>query len=155
MDAQNEASAVEQTMNLLQIDDQFQKTQKENGLIEGTHFVTQDESELKYDINTIMGLVISIMEQNGTLMSDTEVIQRINQEKAEYENNNQLIMVDKKLEQLVNLHQYHDTFLKESKEALRLEIFTIEERLLQAAGMTASGDKKIVDKKGAELNPNE
>jgi len=45
--------------------------------------------------------------------------------------------------------------LKESKEALRLEIFTIEERLLQAAGMTASGDKKIVDKKGAELNPNE
>lgn len=101
-------------MNLLQIDDNFTKTQKEQGLIQGTHFITEDNEELKYDVNTIMGLIISLMEEAHTPMTDQEVIDRVNYEKAEFENNKKLIQIDKKLEQVVNLHQYHDTFLKES-----------------------------------------
>ena len=59
-------------------------------------------------------------------------------------------MTDLKLEQVANLHNYHDTFLKESQEALRLEIFTIEERLLAAA------DKQLVDKStGVQVTANE
>lgn len=96
-----------------------------------------------------MGLIMSMMEQAGTPMTDLQVIERIKQEKEEHEINKKLILIDKKLEQLGNLHQYHDTFLRESQEALRLEIFTIEERLVQAS------DKKVVDKKGADVNVNE
>ena len=46
-------------------------------MIEGTHFVREDESDLRYDVNTIIGMVLNIMDQAGTPMSEAEVISRI------------------------------------------------------------------------------
>ena len=83
---------------MLQVDDSFKKTEKTKGLIEGTHFVREDEQELKYEVNTLMGLIMSMMEQAGTPMTDLAVIERIQQEKEEHEINKKLILIDKKLE---------------------------------------------------------
>lgn len=55
------------------------------------------------------------------------------------------MLTEKRLGQLDKLHEYHDTFLKESRDALQQEIMAIEERFMGAGG------KPLVDKDGNEF----
>lgn len=131
-------------MSLLEEDQAFKKTEAAHGLIEGTHFVTEEEEE--FDPNTLLYAVKHMLTSAGTPMSNEDIVSRLRSEWEAHCLHQQLVMTDKRLGQLSNLHQYHDTFLKESQEALRLELFMLEERLVSAA------DKKVIDKNGQEVD---
>lgn len=131
-------------LNLLEEDASFKKTSEVHGLIEGTHFVRDERKEFAPE--TLLHTLSYILGRAGTPMSNDAIIFRLRYEVDAHHYYEQIMMTEKRLDQLANLHQYHDTFLKESHEALRLELFMIEERLVGAQ------DKKVVDKKGQDVD---
>ena len=134
-------------LKLLEEDDQFAKTKEERGLIEGTHYLGQQAEE--FETRTLLYALKCALSGAGISMTNTDVCKRLEGEIQAHFLNERLIMTDRRLEQLGNLHSHHDTFLKESREALQLELFEIEERLLEMKEMK---DKRVVDKKGLSVD---
>jgi hypothetical protein len=82
---------------------------------------------------------------SGAPLSNPDIVSRLQAELDGHYLYQQLVLTEKRLGQLDKLHEYHDTFLKESRDALQQEIMAIEERFMGPDG------KPMKDKEGNEL----
>lgn len=115
------------------------------GAADGLQYAREVEDD--FDADSLLFAVKYVLANSRAPMSNAAIVRRLQSELDAHYLHQKLLKTDKRLGQLANLHQYHDTFLKESHEALKLELGTIEERLV------AAQDKPVVDAHGREVDP--